>query len=139
VLYFNVFAPATFQGYYTSNPIPAFLPESFFIGILGLQVILVWGTIGWWIIRLFQRRQRPPFALLTLAILLWLVPIIFAATTHINEFAMYWIDYAIWRWFGASYVGFSLLVALSWADVRPIMKHSLANASKSLLGTVEQP
>ena len=127
VLAYNVLAPATFDGYYPSNPVQAFLPLPLLYVILVFQVIIVWGTIGWWIIRLIQKRKTPQMSLLILAIILWLVPIIFAATTHINNFALYWMDYAIWRWFGASYVGFSLLVALSWTDVRVTLKQYLVS------------
>ncbi|MFX1403111.1 MAG: hypothetical protein ACFE9D_01385 [Promethearchaeota archaeon] len=118
IIYYNVIAPATFQGYYPSNPVPAFLPLHFFTIILVVQMILVWGTISWWFFRVIRKQVRPPIPLLCLALVLWLIPVIFAATTHMNDFALYWIDYAIWRWFGASYVGFSILVALSWTDVR---------------------
>jgi hypothetical protein len=121
VIYFNVIAPATFQGYYPSNPVPPFLPLPLFTGILVFQFILVWGTLCWWLVRIIRKQVRPPTALLVLALLLWLVPVIFAATTHVNDFVIYWVDYAIWRWFGASYVGFSLLVALSWTDIRSIV------------------
>ena len=120
VIYYNVIAPAAFQGYYPSNPVPAFLPLPLFNGILMLQLILVWGTISWWFIRVIRKHMRPPIPILLLALLLWLVPVIFAATTHVSDFALYWVDYAIWRWFGASYVGFSLLVGLSWTDIRSI-------------------
>ncbi|MFW9934543.1 MAG: hypothetical protein ACFFDU_03305 [Candidatus Thorarchaeota archaeon] len=131
VLAFNVLAPVTFDGYYPTNPVPAILPIPFFYAILVFQMILVWGTLSWWIIRLIQTHQTPPISFLGLAITLWLVPIFFAATTHINDFALYWMDYAIWRWFGASYVGFSLLVALSWTDVRSILKQQLTRPSLS--------
>lgn len=121
-LAYNVFAPVTFEGYYPNNPIPAFLPFPLFGVIIVFQVIVVWGTISWWILRLIRKRQTPNIPLISLAILLWLVPVIFAATTHIHDFALYWMDYAIWRWFGASYVGFSILVAVSWTDVRSSMR-----------------
>jgi hypothetical protein len=128
VLSYNVLAPVTFEGYYPSNPIPAFLSPILFYVILAFQVFIVWGIICWWIVRLIRRRQALSVPLLNLAILLWLVPIIFAATTHINDFALYWMDYAIWRWFGASYVGFSLLVAFSWTDVRTELKRYLVTS-----------
>ncbi len=131
-LSYNVFAPVTFNGYYPANPVPAFLSLPLFYAILVFQGVLVWGTITWWVIKLIQKRQTPPIALLCLAIILWIIPVIFAATTHINNFAMYWMDYAIWRWFGASYVGFSLLVALSWTDVRPTLQNSLKTLRSSL-------
>jgi hypothetical protein len=117
-LAYNVFGPVTFEGYYPTNPIPAFLPLPLFTAIIVFQAIVVWGTLCWWILRMLLKRQPPNIPLVSLAILLWLVPVIFAATTHIHDFALYWIEYAIWRWFGASYVGFSILVALSWTDIR---------------------
>jgi hypothetical protein len=122
LLSYNVFAPATFDGYYPTNPIPTFIPLPFFYTILAFQVILVWGTISWWFLSLIRNRQMPSIPLLSLAIMLWLVPILFAATTHITDFSRYWMEYAIWRWFGASYVGFSLLVAMSWTNMKGTIK-----------------
>lgn len=125
VLSYNVFAPATFPGYYPTNPLPAFIPIPLFYVILTFQVIIVWGTISWWFFKLIRKQQMAPVPLLSLALVLWLVPILFAATTHITDFTRYWMEYAIWRWFGASYVGFSLLVALSWTDMRGAVKQFL--------------
>ncbi len=122
VLYYNVLAPATFANYYPSNPIPPIFSISLFYGILAIQIILVWGTIGWWLYKIFRKRQKTCLPLLALALVLWLGPILFAATTQMSNFAMYWMDYAIWRWFGASYIGFSLIVALSWIDIRERIK-----------------
>jgi hypothetical protein len=119
VLHYNVLAPATFDGYYPSNPIPAFVPMSAFYLILLLQIILVWGLMIFWIVNHARKGQWPHLPLLALVILLWIIPVVFAASTHINNFAVYWMDYAIWRWFAPSYVGFQLLVALSWSNVRP--------------------
>ncbi|MFX1564777.1 MAG: glycosyltransferase 87 family protein [Promethearchaeota archaeon] len=125
LLSYNVFAPATFNGYYPTNPIPAFIPIPIFYTILVFQVIIVWGTIGRWIFKLIRKQQMAPVPLLALALVLWLIPILFAASTHITDFARYWMEYAVWRWFGASYVGFSLLVAFSWIDMRGAVKQFL--------------
>ncbi len=135
VLAYNVLAPVTFNGYYPTNPVPPFLPLPLFYVVLLFQVIVVWGTISWWIIRIARRRQAISIPLLSLAITLWLVPIIFAATSHINNFALYWMDYAIWRWFGASYVGFSLLVAMSWTDIRVTILQRLVKPLKNNIVT----
>ncbi len=125
VLSYNVFAPATFPGYYPTNPLPAIIPIPLFYVILTFQVIIVWGTISWWFLKLILKQQMTSVPLLSLALVLWLVPILFAATTHITDFTRYWMEYAIWRWFGASYVGFSLLVALSWTEMRGAVKQFL--------------
>ncbi len=130
VLYYNVLAPATFNGYYTSNPLPAFLPIPLFYAILVMQVFLIWGTIIGAILKYYKTRQAPPWPLVALAISLWIAPILFTATTNIDNFVIYWIDYAIWRWFGASYVGFQILVGLSWTDIRQRVKDKLANPSQ---------
>ena len=119
LLAWNVLAPATFPGYYPTNPLPAFLPIPLFHGLLLTQIILVWGVLAWWLIRHMRYRRMPPAPLVTFAVVLWLVPVIFTATTHITNFPLYWMDYAIWRWFAPSIVGFQLLVALSWSELRP--------------------
>ncbi len=119
VLAYNVLAPATFDGYYPANPFPPFIPISVFYLILTLQIILVWGFMILWVVKHVRNRQWSHLPLIALAVLLWLIPILFAASTHLNNFAMYWMDYAIWRWFAPSYVGFQLLVAMSWTNVRP--------------------
>ncbi len=129
-LAYNVFAPVTFEGYYPANPVPAFLPLPLFGVIIVFQVIVVWGTISWWIIRMIRKQHTANIPLISLAIFLWLVPVIFAATTHIHDFALYWMDYAIWRWFGASYVGFSILVALSWTDARTSLLGYLGRSNR---------
>lgn len=130
-LYYNVLAPATFEGYYPSNPVPAFIPIPVFYGVLILQVILVWGTFLWWTLRYIRTRQTPPKPLLVMALIMWIVPLIFTATTTVWDFPLFWMEYAIWRWFAASYVGFQLLVALSWTNLKPAIKRTLTGLASS--------
>lgn len=130
LLYYNTLAPASFSGYYPANPVPAFIPIPVFYLIIGLQAILVWGTLIGWLLLHLQRRQKPPVTLLVLAVLLWIVPILFAATTSIDSYAMYWMNYAIWRWFAPSYVGFALLVALSWTNTRQGVHHIISTLTR---------
>jgi hypothetical protein len=125
VLAYNVLAPATFPGYYPTNPFPPFLPIPVFYGLLIAQMVFVWGILGWWLFRHVKTRQVPSIPLVVFAVVLWLVPVIFTATTQINNFPMYWMDYAIWRWFAPSIVGFQILVALSWSDLRPMIQQLL--------------
>ena len=121
LLAYNVLAPATFPEYYPTNPLPPLLPLPLFYGLLLTQVILVWGVLAWWFIRHMRHRRVPAIPMVLFAVVLWLVPVIFAATTHITNFPLYWMDYAIWRWFAPSIVGFQVLVALSWSDLRPTL------------------
>ncbi len=60
-----------------------------------------------------------------MALIMWIVPLLFTATTTVWDFPLFWMEYAIWRWFAASYVGFQLLVALSWTNLRPAIKGTL--------------
>lgn len=118
VLAYNVLAPATFPNYYPTNPVLPFIPIPLFYGLLILQIILIWGTLSWWLIGHIKQKRTPPIPLSAFALVLWIVPVIFAATTHIDIFSLYWMDYAIWRWFAPSIVGFQLLVAMSWSNLR---------------------
>ena len=116
-LYYNVFLPVTMGGLYPFSPIPPFLPYALFLTILGAQILLVCGPLLFWIRTMIRRRQLLHQQLAVLGLAAWLVPLAIAATTQIPDFPLWWIDFAVWRWFAPSYVGFQILVAIGWRQV----------------------
>jgi hypothetical protein len=118
VLYYNVLLPITIGGFYPFSPIPPFLPYPFFLLILAIQSSAIWGVIFLWGIKLIQDRRFPQLNLGVLGIVLWLIPLLISATAPVDIFALWWVDFGIWHWFPVSYVGFQLLVALSWQNLK---------------------
>jgi hypothetical protein len=116
-LYYNVFLPVTIGGLYPFSPVPAFLPYPLFLTILGVQVLLVWGPFLFLTGTMIRRRQLLHQQLALLGLVAWLVPLAIAATTHIPDFPLWWVDFAVWRWFAPSYVGFQILVAMGWREL----------------------
>jgi hypothetical protein len=113
-LYYNVFLPVTIGGLYPFSPLPPVLPYPLLLAILGVQVLLVWGPLLFWVGSTTRRRELLHQHLALFGFVLWLVPLVIAATTLIPSFPLWWVDFAIWRWFAPSYVGFQLLVAAGW-------------------------
>lgn len=116
-LYYNVFLPVTIGGLYPFSPVPAFLPYPVFLTILGAQILLVWGPILFWIASMVRRRELLHQHLALLGLAAWLMPLAIAATTHIPDFPLWWVDFAVWRWLAPGYVGFQLLVAIGWRQL----------------------
>jgi len=122
LLYYNMLIPVTIGGNYPYSPIPTFLPYPLFLVFLVIQVALVWGPLLWWAHQVLRSRHlsHPHLALLGLAV--WLIPIAVAATAPTGPFAHWWVDFAIWRWFAASYTGFHLLVGYGWCTLHQRLK-----------------
>ncbi len=133
LLYYNTLIPVTIGGFYPFSPIPPFLPYPAFLAGLVIQVGLVWIPIGYLTITGFQKRTLPDMKLLLVGLVMWLVPLIISATTIITSFSIWWIQFAVWRWFAPSYVGFQLIVAISWHMIYSRLQNryrpSAANAS----------
>lgn len=133
-LYYNVFLPVIIGGLYPFSPVPPFLPYPLFLTILGVQILLVWGPLLFWIGTMIRRRQLLHTHLAVLGFATWLVPLAIAATTQIPDFPLWWVDFAIWRWFAPSYVGFQILVAIGWRqfdDARKLRTDPLTPPSAS--------
>ncbi|MFX1562447.1 MAG: hypothetical protein ACFFDP_03985 [Promethearchaeota archaeon] len=119
-LYYNVILPVTIGGNYPFSPIPPFLPYPLFLTLLILQVVFVWGPIIWWTYYLIRYHHNLELGIF--GYILWLVPLAITATAPATLFSLLWIDFAVWRWFAPGYVGFQLLVAISWHQLRQRMK-----------------
>jgi hypothetical protein len=134
LLYYNLMLPITIGGFYPFSPIPPFLPYFAFLIGLAVQVGLVWIPIGLLIVTGFQKRKLPNTSLLLVGLVMWMFPLLITATTVITIFPIWWIEFAIWRWFAPSYVGFQLIVAASWLQIhsRLQLRHrtSAANTLK---------
>ncbi len=122
VLYYNVFLPITIGGGYPFSPIPPFLSYPLFLVILGFQFVFVWGTLLLLGLEMFHRRRLLYPSLTFLGFVIWIVPLVISATTPVTNFELWWVDFGVYRWFAASYVGFQLLVAISWHQLRKCFK-----------------
>jgi hypothetical protein len=122
VLYYNVFLPVTIGGAYPFSPIPPFLPYPLFLVILGFQFVFVWVPLLLLCIEMIHRRKLLYSRLLILGLVLWIVPVVISATTPVTDFTLWWVDFGVYRWFAAAYVGFQLLVGVSWHQLRKSLK-----------------
>jgi hypothetical protein len=118
VLYYNVFLPVTIGGGYPFSPLPPFLPYPIFLVILGFQVALVWGPLVLLCLEMLHQRRILYAQLMALGVVLWIFPIVISASSPVTNFALSWVDFAVYRWFAAAYVGFQLLVGASWHQLR---------------------
>jgi hypothetical protein len=121
-LYYNVFLPITVGGFYPFSPIPPFLLYPLFLALLSVQIILVWGAVLFWIITMIRRHQLHHRHLAVLGVTMWLIPIAIAATTHIPDFPLWWVNFGVWRWFAPSFVGFQILAAIGWRELGEVYK-----------------
>lgn len=119
-LYYNVILPVVIGSEYPFSPIPPFIPHPVFLVLLSIQVILVWTPLLWATINMVRYRQH--YELGILGYLLWLIPLAITATAPAISFSLLWIDFAVWRWFAPSYVGFQLLVATGWHQIHQRIK-----------------
>jgi len=132
-LYYNVFLPVTIGGLYPFSPVPPFLPYPLFLTILGAQVALVWGPLLFWVVSSIRGGQMLRQRLALFGVVLWVVPMIIVATTPISSFPLFWVDFAIWRWFAPSYVGFQILVGFGWREAGEACKLRLGPLLAKLL------
>ncbi len=122
VLYYNVFLPITIGGGYPFSPLPPFLPYPLFLVILGAQVVFVWGPLVLLCLEMLHQRRILYPHLILLGVVLWIFPIVISASTPVTDFALSWVDFGVYRWFAAAYVGFQLLVGVSWHQLQQCVK-----------------